>query len=285
MALDVTALRRDLHRHPETAFREIRTCARIAAELTALGVEPRLGREVIRVDEVVDYPSEEQLDESAERAERTGAERRWIDPLRAGGTAVVAELAGNRPGPTWAMRFDTDALPITESSARDHRPVAEGFVSEFVGAMHACGHDGHVALGLGLAERLIADNDFPGRVRLLFQPAEEGGRGARAMLQAGVVDDVDRFVTLHLGLDRPTDHVVGGAVGAFATDKLRARFTGVASHAATAPPRRAAMRSPPRPRPPWRCSASRAGRPRTPGSTSVPCTPATTSTSCPPGPS
>ena len=73
MPLDVTELRRDLHRHPETAFREIRTCARIAAELTALGVEPRLGREVIRVDEVVDYPSEEQLDESAERAERTGA--------------------------------------------------------------------------------------------------------------------------------------------------------------------------------------------------------------------
>ena len=235
MPLDVTELRRDLHRHPETAFREIRTCARIAAELDALGIEPRLGAEVIRTEEVVGYPDEQQLDESADRAERTGADRRWIDPLRAGGTAVVADLEGGRPGPTWALRFDTDALPITESSAPEHRPKAEGFVSEFVGAMHACGHDGHVALGLGLAERLIADNDFPGRVRLLFQPAEEGGRGARAMLAAGVVDDVDRFVALHLGLDRPTNHVVGGAVGAFATDKLSARFSGVASHAATAP--------------------------------------------------
>ena len=101
--------------------------------------------------------------------------------------------------------------------------------------MHACGHDGHVAIGLALAERLKQNPDFAGTVRFLFQPAEEGGRGARAMLNAGALEGVDRFVALHLGLDLPLGHVVGGAVGAFATTKLRARFTGVASHAAAAP--------------------------------------------------
>jgi aminobenzoyl-glutamate utilization protein A len=101
--------------------------------------------------------------------------------------------------------------------------------------MHACGHDGHTAIGLALAERLARDPDFPGAVRFLFQPAEEGGRGARAMLGAGVLEGVDRFLALHLGLDLPLRHVVGGAVGAFATTKLRARFTGIASHASGAP--------------------------------------------------
>jgi aminobenzoyl-glutamate utilization protein A len=100
--------------------------------------------------------------------------------------------------------------------------------------MHACGHDGHVAIGLALAERL-AGRGFPGSVRFLFQPAEEGGRGARAMLGADAVAGVDRFAAVHLGLDLPAGAVAAGITGIFATTKMRARFTGVASHAAAAP--------------------------------------------------
>ena len=235
MTLDIVALRRELHAHPETAFREVRTTARIAEVLTGLGIEPRTGDGVLQVKGIVDYPSEMDLDASAERAVATGVDAAWVERVRRDGSALVADVEGRRPGPVCAMRFDTDALPITESSESTHVPQAQGFRSEFEGGMHACGHDGHVAIGLALAERLRADPDFAGTVRFLFQPAEEGGRGARAMLNAGALEGVDRFVALHLGLDLPLGHVVGGAVGAFATTKLRARFTGVASHAAAAP--------------------------------------------------
>jgi aminobenzoyl-glutamate utilization protein A len=235
VTLDAVALRRDFHRHPETAFREIRTVARVAETLAELGIEPRLGPSVMRTDGVVDYPSDEQLDESAERAVATGADEKWVARARESGAAVVADIQGTRPGPVLALRCDTDALPITESDQDAHVPSANGFVSAFPGTMHACGHDGHVAIGLSLAERLVRDRDFAGVVRLVFQPAEEGGRGARSMLAAGALSGVDRFIALHLGLDHPACHVVGGAVGAFATTKLRARFEGVASHAAAAP--------------------------------------------------
>jgi aminobenzoyl-glutamate utilization protein A len=235
VTLDAVALRREFHRHPETAFREIRTVARVAETLTELGIEPRLGANVMRADGVVDYPTEEQLDESADRAVATGADETWAARARESGAALVADVQGTRPGPVVALRCDTDALPITESDQPAHVPAANGFASAFTGAMHACGHDGHVAIGLSLAERLVRDRDFAGVVRLVFQPAEEGGRGARSMLAAGAMSDVDRFIALHLGLDHPTCHVVGGAVGAFATTKLRARFEGVASHAAAAP--------------------------------------------------
>ena len=235
MTLDVVELRREFHRHPETAFREVRTAARVAEVLTELGVEPRLGEQVMSTDGVVDYPTPEQLDASADRASSTGADAAWVSRVREAGTALVADIAGSRPGPVWALRCDTDALPITESDEASHVPTAQGFASAFAGTMHACGHDGHTAIGLALAERLRRDPDFPGTVRLVFQPAEEGGRGARSMLAAGCMSDVDRFLALHLGLDHPACHVVGGAVGAFATTKLRARFTGVASHAAAAP--------------------------------------------------
>lgn len=235
MTLDAVALRRELHSHPETAFRELRTAARVAQTLTELGIQPRVGDDAMRITGVVDYPSEAQLDESAQRAVSTGADEAWVSRVRETGSAVVADVQGVRSGPLWALRFDTDALPIAESSATGHVPAAEGFASTFAGSMHACGHDGHVAIGLGLAERLRRDPDFAGTVRFLFQPAEEGGRGARSMINAGAVEGVDRFVALHLGLDHPLRHVVGGAVGAFATTKLRARYSGVASHAAAAP--------------------------------------------------
>jgi aminobenzoyl-glutamate utilization protein A len=233
--LDMVALRREFHAHPETAFREVRTTARVAEVLAGLGIEARSGEGVLQLEGIVDYPNDEILDASAERAVKTGADQTWVETVRRDGTALVADVEGDRPGPVWALRFDIDALPIIESSEDSHVPQAQGFRSTFGGGMHACGHDGHVAIGLALAERLKRKPDFAGTVRFLFQPAEEGGRGARAMLNAGALEGVNRFVALHLGLDLPLGHVVGGAVGAFATTKLRARFTGIASHAAAAP--------------------------------------------------
>ncbi|GAB2966807.1 amidohydrolase [Amycolatopsis acidiphila] len=230
--MDLVTLRRDVHAHPEPAFCELRTAALVLAHLRELPAEIRTG--ALALDGIPAYPDEAALARFAGLAIDSGADAGDVTALTREGTAIVAELAGSRPGPTWALRFDMDALPVTEAGESRHLPAAEGFRSSYEGFMHACGHDGHVAIGLALAGRL-ADRDFAGKVRFLFQPAEEGGRGARAMLGAGVVDGVDRFAALHLGLDLPAGTVAAGITGIFATTKMRARFTGVASHAAAAP--------------------------------------------------
>jgi aminobenzoyl-glutamate utilization protein A len=230
----LVALRRDIHAHPEPAFCEIRTAATVLAHLRTLPLEVHTGARAMRVEGIPAYPDEVTRQGYAELAVRDGADAETVGGLVAQGTAVVADIEGNRPGPTWALRFDMDALPVREADDSGHYPAASGFRSRYEGYMHACGHDGHTAIGLGLATRL-ADRDFAGKVRFLFQPAEEGGRGARAMLASDVVAGVDRFVAVHLGLDQDAGVVAAGITGIFATTKMRARFTGKAAHAAAAP--------------------------------------------------
>ncbi len=101
-----------------------------------------------------------------------------------GTTGIVASIHGkgrstDNPGPAVGIRADMDALPLQESNQFDH-------ASTFDGRMHACGHDGHTAMVLGAAELLAGNRDFDGTVHLIFQPAEEGGAGARAMMEEGL---------------------------------------------------------------------------------------------------
>lgn len=226
--------RRFFHARPETAFIELWTAAAIAAELRRFGVRVRVGREAIDLAGVPALPTRDELDAAAARARAWGASDAELAPVLAGHTAVVADIEGDAPGPAVAVRVDIDALPLAESAAPGHRPAREGFASVEPGVMHACGHDGHIAVGLELARRL-ASSGPAGRVRVIFQPAEEGGRGARAMLDAGVLAGVDRFYALHLGLGLPVGEVAAGTRGFFANAKLRAVFTGRSSHAAAAP--------------------------------------------------
>jgi amidohydrolase len=110
-----------------------------------------------------------------------------------GGTGVVADLDSGRPGPTLMLRADMDALPILE--------LGDGRVatSETAGVMHACGHDGHMAMALGAAEALIALRDsWSGRLRLCFEPAEETASGAMPMIADGAAEGVDRVLGIHL---------------------------------------------------------------------------------------
>jgi aminobenzoyl-glutamate utilization protein A len=231
---DLVGLRRVFHAHPEVAFTELWTSVMIAAELRRLGWRVRAGPDAIDLSRAPALPGPDELAEAVARAAGWGADEDGLAAVRDGHTAVVADLDGDAPGPVTAVRVDIDALPLTESAAPGHLPAREGFAARAPGVMHACGHDGHIAVGLALARRLSA-GDFPGRIRLLFQPAEEGGRGARAMLAAGAVEGVDRLYALHLGLGLPLGEVAAGTYGHFANSKLRVRYNGRQSHASAAP--------------------------------------------------
>lgn len=232
--MEIVERRRQLHRRPEVGFCEFFTTSVVISELARWGYELQWGSAVMDLSAVRGLPEHEEMVRAKQRAVAYGADSGLVEELEAGGTAVVARLSGSRPGPVTALRFDMDALPVTESEHHGHPPARLGFRSEHQGQMHACGHDGHVAIGLALAERL-ADRDFAGEVRLVFQPAEEGGRGAAPMVAAGVCDGVDRLICLHLGLNLPLGTIAAGSRGFFANSKLQAFFDGVPAHAAAAP--------------------------------------------------
>jgi amidohydrolase len=159
------SLRRDFHMHPELGFREIRTAGTVARELEALGIE---------VTKAV------------------------------GKTGVVGLLEGAKPGPTLMLRFDMDALPITEDTGAE-------YASQNPGVMHACGHDGHTAIGLTVAKMLNAHRDqLAGTIKFCFQPSEEGNNGAEVggaemMMRDGLLDNpkVDMALALHLWNEEP----------------------------------------------------------------------------------
>ncbi|MBW3601457.1 MAG: amidohydrolase [Actinobacteria bacterium] len=154
--------------------------------------------------------------------------RLGLSHRRVVGTGVVAVLEGRGPGCV-GVRADMDALPVPEAPGR------AGYRSEIEGLSHACGHDGHVAVLLGLAELLAATHDLPGSVALYFQPAEEGPGGAAPMVEAGVLDDPvpDAIIALHVSSAHPAGVVAlrgGPATGS--DDTVRITVHGMGGHAA-----------------------------------------------------
>jgi amidohydrolase len=199
----VVAWRRDIHQHPELSNREIRTAALVADHLEALGLEVRRG---------------------------------------VAHTGVVGVLRGGRPGATVALRADMDALPVTEEVdlpfASKQRTT---YLGREVGVMHACGHDAHTAILLGVAEAMAGVRErLPGSVLFVFQPAEEGAPpgeqgGARLMLAEGAFDDPrpDAVFGLHVVPQHRVGEVAFASGGAMASsDKLEITVKGRQTHAA-----------------------------------------------------
>lgn len=198
---DLIKYRRHLHQNPETGWNEHGTSAYIQAVLEEYGYQTITGTDAAQ-----------------------------------GGTGVIGILScGN--GPVTALRFDIDALPVLESQEITHFPAAKGFASQSPGCMHACGHDGHTAIGLGCAALLASIRSaLCGTIKLIFQPAEEGTRGALPLTQMGHLDDVDYLLGAHItGREYAPDeicNVICGVRGSFATTKLDAVFHGKAAHGA-----------------------------------------------------
>ena len=230
----LTQLRRSIHRFPETGWLEMRTSALIARHLTDMGYEVITGRAACAEGARMGVPDGKTTQAHLERVLAYGCEEAYLTPdMREGFTGVVGVLRCGE-GPTVAMRFDIDALGMQECPDAAHRPAHEGFASVNPGMMHACGHDAHAAIGLGTAKVLAEMKDqLHGTIKLLFQPGEEGARGAKAMVAAGHLDDVDVFIGSHVA---PTDSlddgdVTPGTYGSLATTKYDVTFRGLAAHA------------------------------------------------------
>ena len=146
--------------------------------------------------------------------------------MNVGKTGVTADLTFG-DGPTIALRADMDALPMQETSGLD-------FSSKHDGVMHACGHDGHMAMLLGAAKVLTQNGDsFNGTVRFIFQPAEEGAGGARYMIEDGCLDGVDEIYGIHVWNYQPVGEVgiTDGPVLA-AADMFEINIKGIGGHGA-----------------------------------------------------
>ena len=230
------AWRRDFHHFAESGWVEFRTAAKVAEILDHLGYDLAMGRDVVDADSRMGLPDDTTLAEAFARARQQGAPEKWLGAFEGGFTGIVATLQTGRPGPTLAFRVDMDALDLDEARDNDHLPFREGFASCNGGMMHACAHDGHTTIGLGLAHLLMQYREqLNGTIKLIFQPAEEGTRGARAMVAAGALDGVDYFTAIHIGTGVPAGTVICGSDNFMATTKFDVRFTGVAAHAGGKP--------------------------------------------------
>ena len=234
---ELVARRRDLHQYPETGWTEFRTASMVIQTLRHLGYQVAFGPEVLAEEAMLGVPDADTLAAAAARAIDEGADAALVEAMKGGKTGIVATISGNGPGRTVAFRFDMDCNDVAETAASQHLPNRLNFASRHPNSMHACGHDGHVAIGLGLAKLLAGhQQELVGQVKLIFQPAEEGVRGAYAMVQQGVVDDVDYFFGGHIGFKaKENASLVCTTEGFLATTKLDALYTGVASHAGLAP--------------------------------------------------
>ncbi|TNG93980.1 amidohydrolase [Pasteurellaceae bacterium USgator11] len=228
------AWRREFHQFPETGWCEFLTTTKLAQYLSEMGFEVRLGKQIIN-PEFVRGRQQAIVDVGLKQAIARGADQNWLEKMD-GYTGCVAIFDSGRAGNTVALRFDIDCVNVQETALEDHLPNKLGFRSQNDGFMHACGHDGHMAIGLGVAQ-WIADNQaqLNGKIKLVFQPAEEGVRGAAAIAASGIIDDADYFAASHLSFCADSGTIIANPKKFLCTTKMDIRYCGKPAHAGAAP--------------------------------------------------
>jgi amidohydrolase len=193
----VVAWRRDFHQHPELGMQETRTAKVVADHLRGLGLEVQTG---------------------------------------VAGTGVVGILEGGQPGKVVALRADMDGLPVTEQVDVPFKSTQKALWNgQETGVMHACGHDNHIAILMGVATVLSRMRaDLPGTVKFIFQPAEEGPGGAEPMVKAGVLENpkVDAVFGLHVFPYTSGTIVYRSGPLMASADEFTIRITGRQTHGA-----------------------------------------------------
>ncbi|MFC0227179.1 amidohydrolase [Serratia aquatilis] len=226
--------RREFHQMPEIGWSEFVTTAKLMSMLREMGYQVLPGKAFLSQDAILGRRQQD-VEQGLARAQAYGISPQLIAEM-AGLTGCVAQLDTGVAGPTIAMRFDIDCVVVAESQHPQHIPAQLGFASENPGYMHACGHDGHMAIGLGVAQWLMASRStLKGRFKLIFQPAEEGVRGAKPVAEGGILDDVDYFFSAHLGMGCPSGEIMVNPLEFLCTTKLDFRFYGAPAHAGINP--------------------------------------------------
>jgi aminobenzoyl-glutamate utilization protein A len=231
----LVATRRAYHAYPELSWTEFHTTAKLCEELEQLGFTVTWGKTLYEGATRSGLPAPAVLDAAFARASAAlGSDNRYLPAMKGGFTGLVATLDGASTGPTRAFRIDIDALPIAESDAAGHVPAAAGFRSRNDGVMHACGHDGHLTIGIGLARRLAASRaTLRGRVHLFFQQAEEVAGGGAVFARLPQLAEAESFVALHLGIVSERKLICDATW--LAARICDVHFSGRASHAGNAP--------------------------------------------------
>ncbi|MGQ9445318.1 M20 family metallo-hydrolase [[Pasteurella] aerogenes] len=230
----LTKWRREFHRFPEIGWSEFWTTSRIADYLEEMGFDILLGKQIIHPD-FVRGRQQKVVEKGLQNAIAYGAKTKWLDKMD-GYTGCVAILDSGKPGKTLALRFDIDCVNVTETTDPQHLPNQLDFRSVNDGFMHACGHDAHITIGLGTALWLSQNKDkFSGKVKIVFQPAEEGVRGAAAIAASGVIDDADYFASSHISFCADSGTVIANPKNFLSTTKIDIRYQGKPAHAGAAP--------------------------------------------------
>ena len=231
---ELISTRRHLHTMPEEGWSEFTTTAYIVEKLRKLGYEVLMGKKVINPDNCLGR-SQKVVEAGLAYARKNGVSEELLKEMD-GLTGCVGVMDTGRPGPTLAIRFDIDCVPVTESTDADHIPAKEGFCSTRPGLMHACGHDAHTSTGLAVAHWFADHKDeMKGKLKILFQPAEEGVRGAAGMAASGLVDDADYFLGAHIAMMCKTGELSVKPYGFLCTTKLDVTYTGRPAHAGVEP--------------------------------------------------
>lgn len=233
----IVAYRREFHKYPENGWREFRTSARVAEILTDMGYTVAMGPDVIEPESVgtPERLSEAQTQAEMDRAIQQGAKPEFVERTK-GWPGVMAVLDTGRDGPVSAMRFEIDCLPYDEPQKAGYRPCDEGYISCNPQSVHACGHDGHTAIGLGIAAELLKRKDqLCGKIKLFFQPAEETFYGAQSIVDKGHLDDVMNFIAVHIALSAenrplPSNTIACGCRDFLSDRQLDVYLEGKAAH-------------------------------------------------------
>lgn len=232
---EMVARRRDFHKYAEPGWREYRTTAAIIKILKEHQIPFKYGHEIINPIFLWSYPSQDILEIHQKRAIEQGADPEIIKEMK-GFTGACAIIHTGKPGKTIAIRFDIDCNDVNETVDPNHFPLQKGFSSINAGCMHACGHDGHATMGLYTALALNELKDeLCGTIKIIFQPAEEGVKGAQSIAEGGILDDVDIFLSSHLGMGYKTGELIGLTKDFLSTTKIDATFHGVSAHAGMVP--------------------------------------------------
>lgn len=227
-------IRRQLHQNPEEGWSEFTTTAFLVTTLRGYGYDVLTGRKVVAPEACLGR-EESVVKAGLERARRNGVSEELLSEMEEL-TGCVAVLDTGRPGPTLAIRFDIDCVPVTECTDDTHVPAKEGFISKNPGFMHACGHDAHMSMGLSVAHWVMDNKDkLSGKIKILFQPAEEGVRGAAGMAASGILDDCDYFLGSHVAMSAKSGEIATNLYGYLCTTKLDVTFHGKPAHAGACP--------------------------------------------------